>query len=155
MRFALALVLLTAGVPALATPLVFSEHGFSIEPLKGHAGDKVQQVVAMQLPPTGGFAPNVNVQVQPFAGSFDDYLKISHDEFARLGIVVKSEKRAGKSATALEYTGSLQGQPLHWYARAVLAAGKVYLVTATATESQWPEVAAQLRLTVDSFKLAQ
>src|SRR5262249_8155156 len=81
MRRALGLALLLAGAPVAADELHFKEHGFSIKALPGHSDAQTQQVVILLLPVSDGFAANVNVQVQPFAGSIDEYLKISLDQF--------------------------------------------------------------------------
>jgi hypothetical protein len=47
----------------------------------------------------------------------------------------------------------MQGNDLHFYARAVSSGGKVYLVTATAKESQWKTLSGVLRKSVDAFKV--
>lgn len=150
-KIALLALALSAGVAQADEPLVFAEHGFSIRPLKGKSAAATQQVLTMTMPASEGFAPNVNVQVQPFDGTLDDYMKISREQFKAMGIKMVQEKREGK-AIILEYTGTMKGMPLHWYARAVQAQGKIFLTTATAAESQWAGVAAQLKECVASFK---
>ena len=141
--------LVAGGAPG--DTLVFAEHGFSIHPLKGKSASATQQVLTMTMPASAGFAPNVNVQVQPFDGTLDDYMKISREQFKAMGITMVQEKREGKSII-LEYKGQMQGMPLHWYARAVQAQGKIFLTTGTAAESQWASVAAQIKECVGSFK---
>jgi len=66
--------------------------------------------------------------------------------------VIATEKQNGESEWIVEYTGPMQGNDLHFYARAVSNGGKVYLVTATAKESQWKSVSEILRKNVDAFK---
>ena len=131
--------------------LGFTEHGFAIDPLVGHDAEQMQQVVTMMLPATGGFSPNVNVQVQPFHGTIEEYLSVSKEQFKAGGITMLSEKHDAKTAT-LEYKGTMQGQPLHWYARAFLAKNGLILATGTALESQWKGASAALRKSVDSLR---
>src|SRR6266404_2025907 len=72
--------------------LSFGEHGFSIDPPVGHDATQVQQVVMLMLPPADGFSPNVNVQVQPFTGTMEEYLRISNDQFKANGVKIVAEK---------------------------------------------------------------
>jgi hypothetical protein len=148
----LLLVAVQAQADSAKQPLKFAEHGFSIEPPSGHDPGQVQQVVSLALPASAGFSPNVNVQVQPFKGSMEDYLRISNEQFKAAGIKVVQEKHDAKTAV-LEYTGRMQGHNLHWYARGALAHNGLILATATADESQWASVAATLRQSVDSLRL--
>jgi hypothetical protein len=142
----------TAQADSAKQPLKFAEHGFSIEPPSGHDPAQVQQVVSLALPASAGFSPNVNVQVQPFKGSMEDYLRISNQQFKSAGIKVVHEKHDAKTVV-LEYMGQMQGHILHWYARGALARNGLILATATADESQWPSVSATLRQSVDSLRL--
>lgn len=120
---------------------------------QGHNDSQPQQVVMLLLPASNGFAPNVNVQIQPFSGTIDAYMKVSHDEFKAMGISVLNEKRTGKDSVSFEYSGPMNGRTLHWYARAVRVPQKVYLVTATAAEEQWAASASDLKECVNSFTL--
>jgi len=130
----------------------FPKAGFSIAPLEEPPGQSPQQVLMMFLPVTKSFAPNVNVQIQPYAGTIDEYVALSVDQFKSMGLKLSYQKAVGKSAVALEYTGEMKGKPLHWYARAEKSVANVYLVTATASEEQWSAVATQLKTCVDSFR---
>ncbi len=139
--------------PAHAKPaaLSFSEHGFSIEPPVGHDAAQMQQVVSLAIPMSDGFAPNVNVQVQPFTGPMGDFVKLSLDQFKAAGVKLVVEKHDARSAV-LEYTGQLQGRALHWYARAFVGKNGIGLATATSLESQWAATNAALRQSVDSLR---
>ena len=141
-----------ATVHGKAAALVFTEHGFSIEPPAGHDYTQVQQVVALALPTVGGFSPNVNVQVQPFKGTMEEYLTLTRGQFKANGVKMIVEKHDARSA-ALEFSGPFGGQDLHWYSRAFLAKNGVILATATASEAQWPRLGATLRQSVDSLRL--
>ena len=114
------------------------------------------QILSMQLNADGTFAPNVNVQIQPFPGSIDDYVKVSMDgQFKQLGFTTSSKKKLGEDGVAFEYTGTLRDMPLHFYARAFRKQGKgvFYLITATALATQWAKSGPELKTCVDSFKL--
>jgi hypothetical protein len=158
MRIALAVLVLAAtasttqaDTAAGGRAIGFAEHGFTIEPPVGHDPTQMQQVVTMMLPGGNGFAPNVNVQVQPFHGTIEEYLNVSKDQFKSGGITLLSEKHDARTAT-IEYMGTMQGQPLHWYARAFLAKNGLVLATGTALESQWKSASAALRKSVDSLR---
>ncbi len=133
--------------------LRFKTAGFSIQPLAAPPGARTYQVLAMFLPPTGGFLPNVNVQIQPYSGTIGQYAALSKTQFTAAKFTLIKETKIGKTAVALEYSGTLQGRRLHWYARAVATGTHVYLVTATSTEAQWPQVSGRLKACVDSFQL--
>lgn len=143
-------------LPALASAdedrLRFKANGYSIAPLEGMTEQAVYQSLMMFLPLSEGFTPNVNVQIQAFDGGIEEYVSLSRQQFEMAGLKLLHEKFSG-STVVLEYAGPFQGREMHWYARAVEARGKIYLVTATATESQWGSVGAQLKANVDSFRI--
>jgi hypothetical protein len=153
----LATLLLTAGGAGADTTartrstLSFAEHGFTIDPPVGHDAAQIQQVVMLFLPPADGFAANVNVQVQPFDGTMDDYVKVSAEQFKANGVTLVAEKHDAKSAT-IEYKGLYGGRPLHWYSRSFLGNKRIVLATATASESRWAKEASALRQSVDSLR---
>jgi hypothetical protein len=107
----------------------------------------------MFLPPTEGFAPNINVQIQPYTGTIKEYATLSKGQFDELKWNVISEREIGDNEWSVEYTGTMQAGDLHFYARAISKNGKAYLATATAKESQWPAVSDTLRQRIDSFKV--
>ncbi len=131
--------------------LHFKKNGFSIAPLEGKSSNMSYQVLAMLLPPSEGFSPNVNIQIQMYGGTIQEYAKLSGSQFKSFKLNIVSEK-IGKTSVLWEYAGVLQGSAMHWYAKAVKVEGKVYLVTATATESQWSKVSGKLKACVNSFK---
>jgi hypothetical protein len=152
-------VILFLAMPALSLPaadstnrLHFPVTGFSIAPLEAVPGETSRQVLMMFLPLNGTLAGNVNVQVQPYNGTIEEYMELTQKQFKDAGVKVIEQKKAGKSVVAFEYSGRLQGQSLHWYARAEKSAGHVYLATATAVEQQWAKQAAQLKACVDSLR---
>lgn len=132
--------------------LRFPVTGFSIAPLEVSPGDKTCQALVMFLPATGDFAGNVNVQIQPYSGTLEEYTTLTLKQFKDAGVKVIEQKKIGKSGVLFEYNGDLQGRTLHWYARAEKAGGHVYLATATATEEEWAGQGARLKSCVDSLR---
>ena len=130
----------------------FPINGFSIAPLEGTSDAGPYQGVIMMLPPSEGFAPNVNVQIQPYKGTLKEFTELSVKQFKDFGLTILKED-ATATAITWEYTGPFQGHQLHWYAKAIQGRGRIYLVTATALESQWESVSGKLKDCVNSFKL--
>jgi hypothetical protein len=154
--FVIAMSLLSlVGVARADDTLHFTKEGFSIRSLHPPIGAQPVQVLSMQLASDGTFASNVNVQIQPFAGTMDDYIKMSLDEFAQLGLTLASKKKTSEDVVILDYTGTMRDLPLHFYARALRskAKGVIYLVTGTALASQWAKAAPEIKACVDSLKL--
>jgi len=146
-------------IPAIAVaedaPLLsFPTAGFTIAGLDEAPPDTPHQALILFLPAEGGFAPNVNVRLQPFQGTMDEYRELNLKEiqqakFKLLGEpVVKDD-----NSFVMEFTGNLQERTLRFYSRSVLSKGRVYLITATATDTQWPTVGEKLKACADSLKL--
>ena len=133
--------------------LRFRINRFSIKPLEGQSASAVHQPLIMMLPPSQCFAPNVNVQIQPYRGSLDDYMVLSKSQFKAAKWTLVKEQKLGEDTVVFEFFGAAQGRPLHWFARAQKRGAKVYLATATATLAQWPKLSRKLIACVTSFKL--
>ncbi len=131
--------------------LHFPLAGFSIAALEDTPGKSPQQALMMFLPATDDFAANVNVQIQPYAGTMDDYTALTMEQLNRAKFKLLQKKAVGKAIALYEYTGDMQGRTLHWYARAEKSGARVYLATATATDEQWSKIAPRLKECVDSF----
>jgi hypothetical protein len=117
--------------------LHFKRSGFSINSLEAKPSEKGQQALIMLLPVSDGFAPNVNVMIQPHAGTAADYLELSKKQADALNLDVISLKQSGDNEVIVESTGELDNRKLHFYAKAILHNGNAFLATATATETQW------------------
>ena len=128
-------------------------YGFEIEALDAQVGDATATALMMFLPMTEGFGPNINVNIQPYKGTMAEYAKLSRGQFEGMKWKVVSERLTPEGEWRIEYSGSMNGEDLHFYARALPKNDHVYLVTATAKESQWAAVGAKLRRHVDSLKL--
>ena len=149
---ALAAFNMRTSAAGLTNRLLFPVAGFSIKPLETPLGKAPQQALFMSLPGVDGLAANVNVQIQPYRGTLDEYIALSEEQFKAAGLKVVQRSKQGQSAVQFEYTGQMQGRALHWYARVELATERVYLVTATAAETQWKKEALPLKACVDSFR---
>jgi hypothetical protein len=150
----LSLVTLALSLPAadLTNRLYFPVSGFSIAPLEVSLGEKTRQALMMFLPANDKFAGNVNVQIQPYSGTIEEYTGLTLKQFKDAGVKVIAQKKAGTSGVVFEYSGELQGQTLHWYARAEKAVDHIYLATATAAEQEWAKQGGQLKACVDSLR---
>lgn len=131
--------------------LHFKLNAFSIAPLEELAESASYVVMSMTLPASDGFAPNVNVQVQAFDGTLDEYVDLSKRQFTAAKFKLISEKRGDESHT-FEFSGESLEMKLHFYAKAEMGKGKVFLTTATSKETQWKAVGEKLKKCVDSFQ---
>lgn len=140
---------------ANAATVDLPQYGFAVEALDGTPSTASATTALMTfLPPSDGFAPNINVNIQPYPGDIGSYAAMSKGQFASMQWAIVSEKQVGGNEWVIEYSGTTpQSGSLHFYARAIAKAGKVYLVTATAKETQWGAVSAVLRKHVDSFQV--
>lgn len=153
MKFLLGTILLgLISINANAESAKFSSAGFSIDILDDKASNAGSQPLMMALPAVNGFAANVNVQIQPYPGSVEDYKKLSSAQFLQLGLETITSSTKGNEII-FEYTGSLQGNMLHFYAKAIKVGDLFYLATATDLASQWPNTGKKLKSVVDSFEI--
>lgn len=150
----LAAVLCTACASQVPSEkLHFKQNGFSIAPLEEPAGDNPYQALMMYLSVSENFPPNVNVQIKPFAGTIEEYVKMTKQILEQGSLKLVKENVLGKDKYTMEFTGSFKDFSLHLYTRSVLSAGKAYVITATATETQWKNSSDKLKSCVDSFEL--
>lgn len=128
----------------------FAASGFSIDTLDAPAGAQPYQVLIMLLPASDGFAPNVNVQSQPFEGTVAEYVELSKREVAAAGLRLVAEEIRGNTIR-MEYAGDIQERPMRFVVKGVVLKGRALLATGTALESQWKDVEAKLRACVGGF----
>jgi hypothetical protein len=132
--------------------LHFPANGFSINSLENGSAAPIQALI-MSLSPRDQFAANVNVMIQPFPGTLDEFIELSDKQFKDAGFKLLLKRKVDASTILYEYAGEMQNRPLHWYARAVRAAGKIYVVTATGLEKHWSADGPKLKACVDSFQI--
>jgi hypothetical protein len=106
----------------------------------------------MSLPPTDGFAPNVNVIAQNYPGSLDDYIALSKQQTANAGWNWIKADKADDSTAIIEFASKTANISLHYYAKVSRKGPEIILITATATEKQWAADSTQLKACVDSFQ---
>ncbi len=145
MKRTLIFLALAAASALPATALDFPQSGFQIGALEAPKGNVPTSPLVMCLPASDGFAPNVNVTMQPFVGTMEDYITLSKQEFDQVKWTVVAENKDGDRMWKVEYTDPNPSNPLHFYAKAVSTGKYVYLVTATAKEAQWKTVGEKLK----------
>ena len=140
-------------IPAAPNLMHFPKNQFSIAPLEDAAADQPYGLLKMYLPATsGGTAPSVTLEIQPFGQNIGDYLDLTKQHFSELGwTVIKADARDDHSAI-FEFTGN-QEPTMHFYARAEITRGHVYVVTGAASDTDWAAVSPELKSCVDSFNL--
>lgn len=139
-----------------ASRAVFPVHGFSIDVLEPAALDgppaRPYTVLVMSLPvDDSGFAPNVNVQAQPWTGDLEGYLELSRTQIEERGWTLRDESVADGEAV-YDFEGAFGGFDLRWHARVLLQDGTAWLVTASARPKQWEREGDRLRRVVSSFR---
>ncbi|MGH7150908.1 MAG: DcrB-related protein [Planctomycetota bacterium] len=144
--------------PETSTRYLDAANGYSIEPPafpKVPTGVSCQTVIFF-APQEEGFAPNVNVQVQPWTKSLEEFLALSRSQFKEYDLTLLSEEKrkvSGREAVAFDYEGDMQGRPLRWMALAVADAGRVILVTGTVPKGSFETHEKALRSCLASLQL--
>ena len=131
---------------------IYENDIFSINTLINENNISNTQPLIMMLQPSEGFAPNINIQIQKYTNSLDDYAKLSTNQFKQFKFKIIQNKKSNE-ALIFEYSGSMQGRQLHWFAMAYKKGSNVFLITATSTENQWKKLSKKLIDCVKSFKL--
>ena len=112
----------------------------------------VYQHCIFYLAAQDGFAANLNVQIQEFVGSIEDYKKATEEQFEQASIKTIQSSIDGETYT-VEYAGKMNEYDLHWFAKAHKQKNRIYLVTATGLEKSWKTQGSVLMQAVNSFKL--
>jgi hypothetical protein len=110
--------------------------------------------LVMTLSAEGGFASNVNVQIQQYPQSLKAYLDLTLKQLKQMKWTV-IEKKETNDFIEIEYEGRMQGKKLHWYARAFKKGNSVFLITATSLDSKWKTSSEKLKECVNSFELKE
>jgi hypothetical protein len=137
---------------AAADSQYFGSKLADLEPLIAEAPNKALVII---FPPSENFTPNINIQVQPFAGTMKEYIEISRQQLDRIfnqEWAKPLEDQKGEKEYLIEAIGITKGRNMHFYARAVKHETKVYLITGVALETQWKAIGDTLRRHVDSFR---
>jgi len=143
---------LSISTPAQSSTLDFPGHGFRINALDGPSTGFTTALM-MFLPPDADFAPNVNVQIQPFEGTIEDYIAESKEQFKELNLKVLTEERPDAKTWVVSYEGQMEGEKLRFHAKAISQGNRVLLATATAKSSQWKSAGDALIACVNSMEI--
>ncbi len=128
----------------------FNQAGFSINVLDSEASNAGSQPLMMMMPALNGFSANVNVQIQPYPGSLEDYKKLSEAQFVQMGLITISSSENGNEIH-WEYSGNMQGKNMHFYSKAIKVGNLFYLATGTDLESNWPKTSNKIKSVINSF----
>ena len=129
--------------------LDFPIAGFSIPVLDFHpapATESSQIRLVMYVGDETDFNSNVNVMIQDFSGTIDEYKELSESQYRDLGWdVLRSEIIDG--AYYVEVSGGL----FHYYAKGISNGSYVYLATGTSRADDWLEVRDAIVTVVDGL----
>jgi hypothetical protein len=112
----------------------------------------------MMAPAEDKFSSNVSVMIQEVATTREEFRKLSLAQFEANGLKVLSDKDTAvskKDALQLEYEGNQQGRDIHGVVQAVIAGERVYLVTCTALQGNYPKYEAAFKGCLESFELTR
>jgi hypothetical protein len=124
---------------------------FSIKPPKIKQSDE-GMVLAFYSQSVNKFARNINVMIQSFDGTMEEYYEKSRDQIKTVKFqIIKTSFEKNKAF--FEYTGTVADKQLHFYQMYVKNGNKFYVVTATALDIDWDNQKSELINSVNSFKL--
>ncbi len=130
---------------------VSDDYGMSIDaPATKDMTAPNNQIVAFFLPPSDNFTANVTVLRQRSDDSLEEQDKRTLGQLKQLKLTVLNRTLKGNEIR-YEYKGDMQGRTLHWYARTVKSGQQIYLVSATALDSEWEKQKTALIKSVESF----
>ena len=132
--------------------IYYPKLGFSIQPLEEESVGSNYVVLQMYLPPTEKGSPNINVMLQEYKESLEEYKIFSDMQLKSINVSILSSA-IKDNAYIVEYTGQMSGKSIHVYTRAVKKGDRIYLITAAASPDQWREYSGKLIRTVNSFRL--
>src|ERR1700747_1880376 len=105
---------------AAAATIELPLYGFQMDALDATPdSSNPTTVIQTFLPATDGFAPNINVQIQPYTGPMKDYATTSKSQFEQMKWKVVSDQQPNDSEWTGEKTGTFHGSDLHFYGVAI------------------------------------
>ena len=127
--------------------------GISIEPpAHGDTENPSYTVAQFFLPHLNGFSANVNIQKQHYPDSLESYEELSKGQFEEMGMKILTSTR---SDTELFFAAHvvLQGNDLHFYARAIKKGDAIFLATGTTLHTDWESQKEAITASVKSFRV--
>ena len=140
-----------ANIYGVDSKIDYPDLGFSINAPGFNAGS-TGTVLMVFMPAKNNFSPNVNIQIQPYKDSINDYDKLTKSQFITANFTVISSRAVGPNEIQYEYKGKMSGRIFHWLARAVKVNDSVYLITATGTDDDWESYKSDLSASMLSFQ---
>ena len=102
----------------------------------------------------GNFKSNVNVIVQDYTQSIQDYADLTNQQIKDAGLKLILQKEVSPNDVAIEYSGNMNGQNLHFYARFIKKGNLMYIVTGTSSDGeQWKRIQNDIVNCVNSFHI--
>jgi hypothetical protein len=100
--------------------------GFTIDSTGFQVKSKEPQTTAygtyaaiLYLPPTQGVAPCVNVLIQDVTYTIQEYADLSKEDLKSANLTVLNDHLVGDGEWACEFSETMEGKDLHFYARAL------------------------------------
>jgi hypothetical protein len=138
---------------------VDATYGFTLEPPAFDAlpAGKAQAIALFHGSADAGFAPTLGIRIAQgqASGSVEDYAKSAVEGVTKMGCKVVAQKTGkvqGRDALRLEYAGTVSGRDLHFFSYSVFDADRTIIISATATETQFPAVRDRYTACLDSFR---
>lgn len=135
---------------AVSKKLIFPTYGFSIEPLE-QSSDEAHQVLSMSLPPINGDMPSVNVTKQAWVDTLDQYISSIRNGSDLINGKVISESRLSEDTVIIERLSGAGNLKTHWYTKATLIEGTIWVADAIVAEDAWESLSGELKRCVDSL----
>lgn len=99
-----------------------------------------------------GFATNVNVLAQPFAGTMQEYKAATEAQVQQLNCTVSSISLEGEVFT-IDYEGHMSGRDLQFLCKVIRSNSVMFVATATCLKSNWGEYEKALHRCIDNFTI--
>jgi len=133
------------------------DYGFTLTPPAFESDDDAKVVTIAQFlaPAADGFAANLGLQRQKFAGGFEAFVKTSDAQFEQMDFKVLSKhgaKIGSHASNEWVYTGTLGGNAMKFHALAVEQGEYVFLLTGTALEQNFDDYEPQFKAALASFR---
>jgi len=134
-----------------------AEFGFRVQlPEFGGKGSVPNRQLASFYAPSasGGFTPNMNIQVHDWDKGLEAYIELSDTQFDQAGFDVLEDKKleiGGRSAIRWVYTGRMGGRELEFLALAVEGDKNVILFTCVAPSKDFKDHEPAFRKSLESL----
>lgn len=134
------------------------QYGFSIAPPEFPSIGEGDRIIPVKMFGTrvNGSSSNVNVMVYRAKADRKNYLAKRRSDLTSRGMTVNSIKNktvSGRKAAVMDLEGAYKGKVFHWLSLFVFDEDKVYEVTCTALDMNYPLHLDSFQHCIESFKL--